>query len=158
MIHIIIEVDALSESGKQPEIEADLLEGAARQTLACVGAASEAELSVVLSSDERLADLNRRYLGVDAPTDVLAFPSGEVDPDTGMPYLGDVLVSYPRALAQAATGGHSVEEELQLLVVHGVLHLLGYDHATPAEHERMWALQAEALTRLGSRIKGLSSS
>jgi probable rRNA maturation factor len=93
--------------------------------------------------------LNRSYLGIDAPTDVLAFPASELDPETGRRYLGDVLLSLPRAERQAKDAGHGLEAELQLLVVHGVLHLLGYDHASPDEKARMWAAQAEVLGRLG---------
>ena len=107
------------------------------------------DLSVVLTDDARLQQLNRDYLGVDAPTDVLSFPASEMDPETGTSYLGDVLVSIPRAEAQAQTGGHPLEAEVQLLVVHGVLHLLGYDHAKPEEKADMWAVQAQVLEKIG---------
>jgi probable rRNA maturation factor len=107
------------------------------------------DLSVVLTDDARLQQLNRDYLGVDAPTDVLSFPASEMDPETGTSYLGDVLVSIPRAEAQAQTGGHRLEAEVQLLVVHGVLHLLGYDHAKPEEKADMWAVQAQVLEKIG---------
>jgi probable rRNA maturation factor len=63
-----------------------------------------------------------------------------------------VLISYPRARTQAEAGGHSTADELQLLIVHGMLHLLGYDHADPSEKEAMWAAQAEILKRLGCQI------
>ncbi len=83
------------------------------------------------------------------PTDVLSFPASETDPETGTSYLGDILVSIPRAEAQAQAAGHPLEAEVQLLVVHGVLHLLGYDHANPEEKSRMWAAQAEVLEGIG---------
>jgi probable rRNA maturation factor len=89
------------------------------------------------------------YLGVDAPTDVLSFPASESDPETGLPYLGDILISIPRAAQQAQAAGHSVEAEVQLLVVHGTLHLLGHDHAEAEEKTRMWNAQAEVMSRLG---------
>ena len=108
----------------------------------------EAELTIVLTDDEQLHQLNLQYLGIDAPTDVLSFPSDFIDPDTGSPYLGDILISIPRLLAQAAEAGHPVQDELRLLTVHGVLHLLGYDHAEEAEQARMWALQTDILARL----------
>jgi probable rRNA maturation factor len=92
--------------------------------------------------------LNRQYLGVDAPTDVLSFPVGEVDPESEALYLGDILISYPQALAQAEAAGHPVQAELQLLVVHGTLHLLGYDHAEEDEKTLMWKAQDEILARL----------
>jgi probable rRNA maturation factor len=113
------------------------------------------EVTLVIGDDSQLEQLNRQFLGVDAPTDVLAFPAGHTDPDTGAPYLGDVLVSFPRAEAQAAEAGHPVENELQLLVVHGLLHLLGHDHLEAGDKARMWAAQADILDRLGVTINGV---
>lgn len=110
---------------------------------------SPVELTIVLSDDRQLQELNRQYREIDAPTDVLAFPSGEIDPESQAEYLGDVLISVERARAQAEAGGHPLQAELQLLVVHGVLHLLGHDHGEPDEKERMWQAQAELLKKLG---------
>ncbi|HLO16483.1 MAG TPA: rRNA maturation RNase YbeY [Anaerolineales bacterium] len=109
----------------------------------------DAELSIILTDDARLHELNLNYLGINAPTDVLSFPASETDPETGVPYLGDILISVPRAQAQADAAGHPLEAEVQLLVVHGVLHLLGYDHAQAEEKAHMWKAQAEILERLG---------
>jgi probable rRNA maturation factor len=125
----------------------DTLEHAARAVLA--HQASDGDLSIVLTDDAQLHELNREYLGVDAPTDVLSFPASETDPETGRRYLGDILISIPRAEEQARAAGHSLEAEAQLLTVHGTLHLLGYDHAEAAEKARMWQAQAEVLERLG---------
>jgi probable rRNA maturation factor len=127
----------------------DLLEEAARLTLDLQAAPPDAELTIVLTDDEQLHALNRDYLGVDAPTDVLSFPAAELDPETGARYLGDILISVPRAAAQAQARGHSLAAEAQLLVIHGVLHLLGHDHADSEDKARMWAAQAEILERLG---------
>ncbi len=127
----------------------DLLERAAQAALEHESEARDAELSIILSDDARLHELNLNYLGVDAPTDVLSFPAAETDPETGARYLGDILVSVPRAQAQADAAGHPLEAELQLLVVHGVLHLLGHDHARAREKRRMWKAQAEVLESLG---------
>ncbi len=110
----------------------------------------DSELSIVLTDDARLQQLNREYLGIDAPTDVLSFPASETDPETGARYIGDILISIPRAQAQADAAGHPLESEVQLLVVHGVLHLLGHDHAEAEEKARMWKAQAEILEHLGA--------
>ena len=126
----------------------DLLERAARAVLDLSGV-PDADLTLVLTGDSQVQTLNRDFLGQDAPTDVLSFPADEPDPETGRRYLGDVVISLPRAAEQAREGGHAVESEMQLLVVHGVLHLLGHDHAEVGEKERMWAAQARALERLG---------
>jgi probable rRNA maturation factor len=127
----------------------DLLERAAQETLAHQAAPPEADLTLVLTGDERIQALNRDFLGRDAPTDVLSFPADETDPETGRRYLGDVVISIPRAESQAREGGHALKVELQLLVVHGVLHLLGHDHAGAEEKARMWAAQAKTLEHIG---------
>ena len=126
-----------------------LLERAARAALTHQGQPVEVDLSIVLTDDARLRQLNREYLNIDAPTDVLSFPASESDPETGTPYLGDILISIPRAREQAGAAGHALESEVQLLVVHGVLHLLGHDHAKANEKKKMWKAQAAILKELG---------
>jgi len=108
------------------------------------------EVTVVVTDEQGIRELNRDFLGRDEVTDVLAFPTQEqVGPFVPAPeagnYLGDVIVCYPRAVEQALEQDHSIEEEMALLVVHGALHLLGYDHATEQEREMMWAVQDEIL-------------
>jgi probable rRNA maturation factor len=126
-----------------------LLERAANATLVHQSQPLDSELSIILTNDARLHELNLNYLAVDAPTDVLSFPASETDPETGARYIGDILISMPRAQAQAEAAGHPLESEVQLLVVHGVLHLLGQDHAQADEKARMWRAQAEILEALG---------
>ena len=128
---------------------AHLLERAAHAALDHESEPLESDLSIVLTDDARLHKLNRDYLGIDASTDVLSFPASETDPETGARYIGDILVSVPRAQSQADAAGHALESEVQLLVVHGVLHLLGHDHGDPDEKARMWKAQAEILESLG---------
>jgi len=135
-----------SESGQT--FPGDLLERAARVVLDLSGA-QDADLTIVLVDDARIQALNRDFLAHDAPTDVLSFPADEPDPETGHRYLGDVVISPMRAGEQARERGHAVEAEMQLLVVHGILHLLGHDHAGAGEKERMWTAQAGALEKLG---------
>ena len=134
------------ESGQA--FPADVLERAARAVLDLSGA-PDADLTIVIMDDASIQSLNRDFLGHDAPTDVLSFPADEPDPETGRRYLGDVVISLVRAEEQARERGHAAEAEMQLLVVHGILHLLGHDHAEAGEKERMWAAQAGALERLG---------
>src|SRR5687767_15373455 len=127
----------------------DMLERAARAALEQHAESPNSELTIVITNDTRLHELNRDYLGIDAPTDVLSFPASETDPETGARYIGDILISIARAESQATAAGHPLESEVQLLVVHGVLHLLGHDHAEATEKARMWKAQAEVLERLG---------
>lgn len=127
----------------------DLLKRAVSAALAHQSASPDSELTIVLTDDARLHELSRDYLGIDAPTDVLSFPASETDPETGARYIGDILISIPRARTQADAAGHPLESEVQLLVVHGVLHLLGHDHAGMEKKAYMWKAQAEILERIG---------
>jgi probable rRNA maturation factor len=135
-----------SPTGPLP-VSSELVERAALAVLTHQSA--EGDLSIVLTDDAQLRQLNRDYLGVDAPTDVLSFPSAETDPETDAVYLGDILISVPRAREQAGAAGHPLEAEVQLLVVHGALHLLGHDHAEAEDKSRMWAAQAAILESIG---------
>jgi probable rRNA maturation factor len=123
---------------------------------------ADATLTLVVTDDATVQSLNRDYRGVDAPTDVLSFAAQEstegapavadLPPELAAAlgnYLGDVIIAYPYAKQQAAHYQNSVAAELRLLAVHGVLHLLGHDHATPAEEAAMWALQSEVLAPFG---------
>jgi probable rRNA maturation factor len=140
---ILVQVD---ENLSSP-IEAALVEKAAQEALD-QQRAEEGDLTVVLTGDAELQSLNLEYLGIDAPTDVLSFPADFIDPDTDRRYYGDILISIARAQAQAQAASHPVQDEILLLTVHGVLHLLGHDHAEEAEKQRMWAAQAEILDGL----------
>ncbi|MGZ6346481.1 MAG: rRNA maturation RNase YbeY, partial [Anaerolineales bacterium] len=111
--------------------------------------APDVDLSLVLTGDSQIQALDQEFLKKDAPTDVLSFPSSETDPETGRRYLGDIIISVPQAEAQSSAAGHSLEAELSLLVIHGVLHLLGHDHAGVRDKARMWAAQSEVLAILG---------
>jgi probable rRNA maturation factor len=130
-------------------VEKELLENAAISTLHHESIIEEVELTIVVDADERLQELNRQFRGIDAPTDVLSFPADEFDPDTGLHYLGDMMISYPTAERQADEAGAPVLDELQLLVIHGILHLLGHDHSEKDDKERMWLAQTEILGKLG---------
>lgn len=118
------------------------------------------EFSVRLTDDAELHALNLQYRGMDKPTDVLSF--GDEQWRDGQrtsafvsamgdeaEYVGDIVISMARCAAQAAAGGHAVDEELALLVVHGTLHLLGYDHNNQARKKRMWSAQDRALSAIG---------
>jgi probable rRNA maturation factor len=112
------------------------------------------EVSVSFVSDDEIHELNRTYRGVDRPTDVLSFAlrEGEEDfpvPDEGAELLGDIVISIPTAVRQAREYGHSVEREVGFLLVHGFLHLLGYDHQDEDSEREMFGLQEEVLQKLG---------
>ena len=114
------------------------------------------EVSLVFTDSETVQRLNQDYRGVDEPTDVLAFymiPLGEADssfalPPDGITRLGEVIISYPQAVKQATEQGHSIEKELALLIIHGILHLLGYDHEEPDDEAEMRARERELLEKI----------
>jgi len=105
-------------------------------------------LTVRVTGDRELRRLNRRFVGEDHPTDVLSFPSG----DAASGYLGDLAVSWPAVQRQAHAFGHEPEAEIGLLVVHGFLHLLGWDHAAPADEQEMSRLTRDCLARSDLRL------
>jgi probable rRNA maturation factor len=111
-----------------------------------------AELSLVLVDSKTMADLHMRWMDLPGPTDVMSFPMDELEPggrpdspEPGPSLLGDIVLCPEFASEQATGAGHSLGHELALLTVHGVLHLLGYDHAEPDEEKEMFALQRELL-------------
>jgi probable rRNA maturation factor len=146
-------VEVQTAPGFAGKVDAELLRRVAIEALRREGVEGEVALSAVITDDEAVRELNRQFRDVDAPTDVLAFGSGEEGDFVTAPgesaYLGDIVIAYPHAVAQAEERGHSIDRELALLTVHGVLHLLGYDHVVEAERTEMWAIQNEILERLG---------
>lgn len=142
-------IDIVNEAGYA--IDAALLEQAALVVLARHEGDSDSDITIAISDDETVASLNLQYRGVDAPTDVLSFPMDAMPADNR--YLGDLVIAYPYAAAQAEREGHALDDSLMLLVVHGTLHLLGYDHDTPERRAEMWAAQAAALVALGVPVE-----
>jgi probable rRNA maturation factor len=132
------------------KVDMELLRRVATEALCGEGVEGKVVLSMVITDDEAVQELNRQFRGVDAPTDVLAFGGGEESEFVTAPdeptYLGDVVISYPQAVVQAEEYGHSVDRELALLAAHGVLHLLGYDHRDEVERAEMWARQNKILS------------
>ena len=142
----------------------------AEQVLAAEGVRGEAELSVLFVDEAVMTDLNNRFHGKDGPTDVLAFPMDELrpglvdeEPEEGV--LGDLVICPVIAERQAdearakGQAGYTTADEIDLLTVHGILHLLGYDHAEPEEHREMFGLQARLLAewqgaRQGQAVPG----
>jgi probable rRNA maturation factor len=154
-----MEINILIEEGFEENLGASWLQGIAEQALVTQDIGSGLELGLVITGQERVRQLNRSYLGNDEPTDVLAFPmltepltGGEseasapfVPPPDGVLHLGEVIVSYPQAVIQAGEHRHSLKKEIAILIIHGVLHLLGYDHGQPEPERRMKTREEETL-------------
>ncbi len=142
-------IDIYNEAGYA--INAARLEEAAGAVLSRHDVESGSGMTVVVTDNESVKALNKQFRDVDAPTDVLSFPA-DVPPviiPGEAPYLGDLIVAYPYAIEQAGREGHNPGDSLLLLVVHGTLHLLGYDHDTPDNRARMWAAQETILLDFG---------
>jgi probable rRNA maturation factor len=145
-----LSIEVSNESGL--EVSETELISVARFVLAKMGVNPAAELSLLLLDTAAMADLHMRWMDLPGPTDVMSFPMDELEPggrpdapEPGPSMLGDVVLCPEFAVEQAAAAGHSLGQELALLTIHGVLHLLGYDHAEADEEKEMFALQHRLL-------------
>lgn len=141
-------IEVNNESGHRVD-EAEFA-ALARHVLDAMRVHPQAELSILLVDEDVMTDLHVRWMDEPGPTDVLSFPMDELRPGVdGEPpvpgLLGDVVLCPAVAARQARAAGHSTSEELLLLTTHGILHLLGYDHAEPDEEKEMFALQRRLL-------------
>jgi probable rRNA maturation factor len=148
-----MEINVLVDESLEDFIEVDWLGSVAKQVLVAQKAGSEVELGLVITTQARVQQLNLSYRGRDEPTDVLAFSATAeigtdappfVMPPDGVFHLGEVIISYPQAIAQAEEQRHSVKREIAILIIHGILHLLGYEHDKP-ELERQMSARAEEI-------------
>lgn len=152
---IYVEID--SDTGGEPA--AEWFAGVTRDVLQAEGLKPPYEVSVVLTDQETVHAMNRQYRQVDSPTDVIAFYTEDASPGAapfvlpgdGIRRIGDIVISYPQAVEQAQEQHHSVEQELCLLVTHGLLHLLGYDHEVAADATRMRGREAVLMEQFKGR-------
>ncbi|MET0901176.1 MAG: rRNA maturation RNase YbeY [Mycobacterium sp.] len=143
-------IEIANESGL--DVSEEELISVARFVIGKMNVNPGAELSMVLLDTAAMADLHMRWMDLPGPTDVMSFPMDELEPggrpdaaEPGPSMLGDIVLCPQFAADQAKTAGHDLEHELALLTVHGVLHLLGYDHAEPDEEKEMFGLQRQLL-------------
>jgi len=158
-----MEINVLIDEGMEGYLSERWLQGIASAVLLAENADPAAEMGLVITDQEKIQELNLVHLGEDRPTDVLSFPmlpdsENEEEPGVfmvppdGIVHLGEVIISYPQAAIQAEEHGHSVEKEVAVLLIHGVLHLLGYDHAEPDEQRDMQVREADILAHLAEQI------
>ena len=152
----MVRIASLPESQVGEEMEA-LIKKAAEKALLMEGS-EDCEVSIFLTDDTEIHRLNKLYRDIDKPTDVLAFAMREgVDGELNQEILGDVVISLPRVEQQAKTYGHSFDVEMSLLVSHGILHLLGYDHEQDNDALVMQRKQTEILDSLGYDLAELGN-
>jgi probable rRNA maturation factor len=148
-----MEISVLVDKDLAGKAEKRWLKSLTEKVIKAQGIGDNVEIGVVLAGADRIRQLNRDYL----PTDVIAFsareePAGEtgtfVHPPDEVLHLGEVIISYPQAVLQAQEYGHTEQREIQILVIHGVLHLIGYEHDTPALAREMQAREASTLKQI----------
>jgi probable rRNA maturation factor len=153
-----MEINILIEEDMDINIDHDMLRQAAEKVLIEENAPQNAEISLLITNQDRIQELNREYRGKDQPTDVLSFSmssgqSGERDddfivPPDGLKHLGEIIISYPQAELQAKESKHSIQREMAALIVHGALHILGYDHEIEEKAPAMQAKELKILSEL----------
>jgi probable rRNA maturation factor len=154
---MIVTVDFNDETNALTKEQQALVEKVIKKTAEVEGLTGEVEVSVTIVDVKRIQEINREYRNKDQPTDVISFAlneqgDGELDliDDPDMPnVLGDIIISFAHIKAQAEEYGHSFERELGFLTVHGMLHLLGYDHITEAKEKEMFSRQEDILAAYG---------
>jgi probable rRNA maturation factor len=143
-----VSVELTNESGVS--IDEESLQRIALFGMSKMRVHKDADVAIVLVDEAAMEELHVQWMGESGPTDVLSFPMDELRPGTeggeeSEGILGDIVLCPAVAVAQAQTAGHSLLDELHLLTIHGLLHLLGFDHATPEEEKEMFGLQAQIL-------------
>ena len=137
ILNVFDETEKLSEGLKK------IIEDTAKASVIVGGITERCSVDILIVDLENMREINRDKRGIDAPTDVLSFPTGEKG------FLGDIVIAYERALSQAEEYGHSVEREVGFLTAHAMLHLMGYEHDTDEDEAEMFGLQEEILDGLG---------
>ena len=162
-----MEINVLIDEEFKEQLELEWLQSVPEQVLVAQSAGANVELGLVITSQERVRQLNQSYRGKDEPTDVLAFSmlpeplateeseasSPFVQPPDGVLHLGEVVISYPQAAIQAREHRHSVKREIAILIIHGVLHLLGYEHDKPELEHQMQTREKEILSHVERGLK-----
>lgn len=130
-----------------PKINKDLIRKAVKLTLSRFNK-TDADVTIRITDDSEIAQLNHEYRSISGATDVLSFSQDFQNPETERWYLGDIIISLETAVNQAPQYDLTPNQECAFLAVHGTLHLLGYDHNTPSEKEKMWEIQDEIFLNL----------
>jgi len=159
-----MDISVLIEDNLTEAVSPNWLHDITERVLAAQGVSPDTELSLFITGHQRIQELNRNYRNKDEPTDVLAFPmldSASAREEPGLPsfitppdditHLGEVIISYPQAVIQAREHRHPVEYEITILLIHGIMHLLGYDHEMPQAAVAMRARETEILGLIEGR-------
>jgi probable rRNA maturation factor len=157
-----MEINILIEEGIEVDPDAEWMQKVIEKVLIAESVPAAIEISLLITGQERIQELNRDYRGKDRPTDVLSFsmseqkqedePTAFIGPPDGLLHLGEIVISYPQALVQAREHEHSIMREMAILIVHGVLHILGYDHEKRGMEAAMREKETKILAELEKEI------
>ena len=154
----LMEINIFFDEGLEDSLDTDWLKDIAEKVLVIQGIGNYIEMGLVIASQQRVQQLNKAYRGKDTPTDVLSFTmlaeSGNIaeadftPPPDGIKHLGEVIISYPQSIIQAEEHRHSIKREVAILVIHGILHLLGYNHIEDEPAQQMAARESAILATI----------
>ncbi|HBO33639.1 MAG TPA: rRNA maturation RNase YbeY [Anaerolineaceae bacterium] len=136
------------------EIDQSRLATAFLEGTKVLGLAKSTSLTLRITNNRVIRQFNHAWRGENSPTDVLSFENAFTDPETGEEYLGDIVISFEKARQQAQVGGHSIQSEIELLFVHGLLHLAGFDHDQKEQWAEMTKTQDQILRKIGNPLQG----
>ena len=136
------------------EIDQNRLGTAFREGIKVLGLAKNSSLTLRVTNNRLIRQFNHAWRGENSPTDVLSFENAYTDPETGEEYLGDIVISFEKARQQAMVGGHAFQSEIELLFVHGLLHLAGFDHDQKEQWVEMTKFQDQILKKIGNPLQG----
>jgi len=152
-----MEINVLIDKGLEQHIDESWLRSIAEKVIVTQNTGHRVELGLVITGQEKIQQLNLNYLGKNEPTDVLAFSvleesggnsSAFVMPPDGVLHIGEVIISYPQAIIQSEEHQHSIKREVAILIIHGILHLLGYEHDKPELESLMSSREREILSNI----------
>ncbi len=147
-------IDIILPDSYESKINRQRLNDIAELSISLATKEDNCSFSLRLTNNQGIRSFNRSFRGIDQATDVLSFPIGFDDPETGAFYLGDIVISLQMAQKQATQSNVTLQAELEMLMVHGILHLCGYDHDTPENYAMMSALQDDILQRVQNPLTG----
>jgi len=136
------------------EIDQNRLASAFREGIKVLELPKNTSLTLRVTNNRLIRQFNQAWRGENSPTDVLSFENAFTDPETGEEYLGDIVISFEKARQQANMGGHSIQSEIELLFVHGLLHLAGFDHDQKEQWADMTKTQDQILKKIGNPLQG----
>lgn len=136
------------------EINQNRLATTFKEGVKVLGLKKNSSLTLRVTNNRLIRQFNNAWRGENSPTDVLSFENAFTDPETGEEYLGDLVISFEKARQQARAGGHAIQAEIEMLFVHGLLHLAGYDHAEKQDWAEMTKMQDQILKNIGNLLEG----